>query len=37
MRRLFDEELADLDNSFTEMGMLVAQTIQKICPVICRS
>jgi len=29
MRRLFDEELADLDNSFTEMGMLVAQTIQK--------
>ena len=29
MRRLFDEELEDLDNSFTEMGMLVAQTIQK--------
>ena len=29
MRRLFDEELADLDSSFTEMGMLVSQTIQK--------
>ncbi|MGO2518245.1 MAG: phosphate signaling complex protein PhoU, partial [Leuconostoc falkenbergense] len=25
----FDEELADLDSSFTEMGMLVSQTIQK--------
>jgi phosphate transport system protein len=29
MRRLFDEELADLDSSFTEMGMLVSQRIQK--------
>lgn len=29
MRRLFDEELADLDASFTEMGMLVSQNIQK--------
>ncbi|CAK8054263.1 phosphate signaling complex protein PhoU [Eupransor demetentiae] len=29
MRRLFDEELADLDSSFTEMGKLVSQTIQE--------
>lgn len=29
MRRLFDEELADLDASFTEMGMLVSETIGK--------
>ncbi|HEY4399082.1 MAG TPA: phosphate signaling complex protein PhoU [Lactobacillaceae bacterium] len=29
MRRLFDEELADLDNSFTEMGLLVSQRIQE--------
>ena len=28
MRRLFDEELADLDTSFTEMGLLVSETIQ---------
>ncbi|MBS9337664.1 phosphate signaling complex protein PhoU [Fructobacillus parabroussonetiae] len=28
MRRLFDDELADLDSSFTEMGELVAKTIQ---------
>ncbi|MDF7627012.1 phosphate signaling complex protein PhoU [Leuconostocaceae bacterium ESL0723] len=28
MRRLFDEELADLDSSFTEMGQLVSKTIQ---------
>lgn len=29
MRRLFDEELSDLDASFTEMGMLVSETIGK--------
>ena len=29
MRRLFDEELADLDSSFTEMGIIVSQTIQQ--------
>ena len=29
MRRLFDEELADLDASFTEMGLLVSETIGK--------
>lgn len=29
MRRLFDDELADLDTSFTEMGELVAKTIQE--------
>ncbi|CAH1854109.1 phosphate signaling complex protein PhoU [Convivina praedatoris] len=28
MRRLFDEELADLDSSFTEMGEITAKTIQ---------
>ncbi|MBS9334441.1 phosphate signaling complex protein PhoU [Fructobacillus sp. M1-13] len=28
MRRLFDEELADLDSSFTEMGEEVARTIK---------
>lgn len=28
MRRLFDEELADLDTSFKEMGLLVAETLQ---------
>ncbi|AVH75480.1 phosphate signaling complex protein PhoU [Weissella koreensis] len=29
MRRLFDEELADLDTSFKEMGLLVSETIQR--------
>ncbi|MDF7636667.1 phosphate signaling complex protein PhoU [Leuconostocaceae bacterium ESL0958] len=29
MRRLFDEELADLDTSFTEMGERVAKTINE--------
>ncbi|MDR3190042.1 MAG: phosphate signaling complex protein PhoU [Lactobacillaceae bacterium] len=28
MRRLFDEELADLDTSFKEMGLLVSDTLQ---------
>lgn len=29
MRRLFDDELAELDADFTEMGMLVSEVIQK--------
>ncbi|MFC6207651.1 MULTISPECIES: phosphate signaling complex protein PhoU [Levilactobacillus] len=29
MRRLFDDELADLDADFTEMGMLVSEVIQQ--------
>lgn len=29
MRRLFDDELADLDADFTEMGMLVSETIEQ--------
>ncbi|MDR2661112.1 MAG: phosphate signaling complex protein PhoU [Lactobacillaceae bacterium] len=29
MRRLFDEELADLDNQFIEMGKMVARTVDK--------
>jgi len=29
MRRMFDEELADLDTSFKEMGLLVSETIEQ--------
>ncbi len=29
MRRLFDDELDELDNGFTEMGVLVSHTVQK--------
>lgn len=29
MRRLFDDELAELDADFTEMGMLVSETIEQ--------
>ena len=29
MRRLFDDELADLDADFTEMGMLVSEVIEQ--------
>lgn len=29
MRRTFDEELADLDTSFKEMGLLVSETLEK--------
>lgn len=29
MRRMFDEELADLDTSFKEMGLLVSETLEK--------
>ncbi|SUP53032.1 Uncharacterised protein [Weissella viridescens] len=29
MRRMFDEELADLDMSFKEMGLLVSETLEK--------
>lgn len=28
MRRMFDEELADLDTSFKEMGLLVSETVE---------
>lgn len=29
MRRIFDEELQDLDNSFSQMGKMVARTVDK--------
>ena len=29
MRRLFDDELNDIDANFTEMGMMVSETIEK--------
>ncbi len=29
MRRMFDEELADLDTSFKEMGLLVSETLEQ--------
>ncbi|MBM7616515.1 phosphate transport system protein [Weissella uvarum] len=29
MRRMYDEELADLDTSFKEMGLLVSETLEK--------
>lgn len=29
MRRMFDEELADLDTSFKEMGLLVSETLEE--------
>ena len=29
MRRLFDDELNDIDANFTEMGMMVSATIEK--------
>ncbi|CAM3189332.1 phosphate signaling complex protein PhoU [Lactiplantibacillus plajomi] len=29
MRRLFDDELSDIDANFTEMGMMVSETIEK--------
>ena len=28
MRQYFDEELADLDTSFKEMGLLVSETLE---------